>query len=276
MAFFLALIPIALEGIAEAAVVETVVTESAIVAGEAIGAEVATTAAGEAVAAEIAASEASATLVAEGAGAAATQGAVEAVAPEVIEAVATNRTFWQSAQAFGKWVAKEAVEQALFEAGTRAFEAVLDTIAKKKGDKDAERLAKAMPNINEALKKANDCVSDWNLWTSHHFDTRAQYGVVKVDSDKLSRLEVLQAHISTVSLYRTQKVYPAMDVASKSMTLNTVRLLVSSLQEYCQKLRVISIKIKDKEQKMVAAGLNDHVGDLDTAINDLVVSANSF
>ncbi|TVY78977.1 hypothetical protein Focb16_v009593 [Fusarium oxysporum f. sp. cubense] len=134
-----------------------------IIAEEAIGAEVATTAAGEAVATEIAASEASATLVAEGTGAATTEGAVEAVAPEVIEAVAANRAFWQSVQAFGKWVAKEAVELSLLEAGARAFEAALDTIAKKKDDKDAERLAKAMPNINEALKKANDCVSDWNL-----------------------------------------------------------------------------------------------------------------
>ncbi|KNB17222.1 hypothetical protein FOXG_21884 [Fusarium oxysporum f. sp. lycopersici 4287] len=242
---------------------------------EAIGAEVATTAAGEATATEIAAGKASATVVAEGTGAAATEGAVEAVAPEVIEAVAANRTFWQCAQAFGKWVAKEAVELSLLEAGARAFEAVLDTIAKK-DDKDAERLAKAMPNIDEALKKANDCVSDWNLWMSRHFDTRAQYGVVQVDGHKFSLLEVFQAQISPVSLCLTQKVYLAMDVASQSMTLNTVKLLVSSLQEYCQKLKVISIRIKDKEQKKVAAGLNDHVGDVDTAITDLVVSANSF
>ncbi|EGU81271.1 hypothetical protein FOPG_15586 [Fusarium oxysporum f. sp. conglutinans race 2 54008] len=235
------------------------ITSSAIIAEEAIGADVATTAAGEAVATEIAASEASATVVAEGTGAAATEGAVEAVAPEVIEAVAANRTFWQSAQAFGKWVAKEAVELSSLEAGARAFEAALDTIAKKKDDKDAERLANAMPNINEALKKANDCVSDWNLWMSRHFDTRAQYGVVQVDGHKFSLLEVFQAQISTVSLCLTQKVYPAMGVASQSMTLNTVKLLVSSLQEYCQKLKVISIRIKDKEQKMVAAGLNDHV-----------------
>ncbi|EFY89491.1 hypothetical protein J3459_014766 [Metarhizium acridum] len=253
MAFF-ALIPL-VEVLAEGA-------ETAIVAAEAAEATAA--------ASEAAAASAEAAAAEEAAAAAEETAAAEAELGEGTASTASQvagRTVLQSAIAFTKWLAKQAVELALFEAGMRAIEAAINALTPENPDRaEMQRLIRKM---HTAIPKLQKAVNGWLSWSRHHFDNRTSFGVIEVWGTPILRFDVLQNKLAALSDIRHKKLVPLSKGANISKTKSSLQTLMTAVEGYANGVTKVNDFVRSACQAMVAYGLEDYQADIESALSDL-------
>lgn len=283
MAFLLPLIPLIIEGVGEAAVIGGESAAVAAAASEsAAAAATAASAASEAAAAAAAAGDAdvAATATAETTAAAAEASAASVEAGSAAIEAGTGGTavategeglgsvIWKSAQAFGKWAAKEVAKGALFEAAMKGLKATIHAYQVAYPSAEAREMVALITDINAAHQSLDKCTDDWLSWMNSHYNYRDSYGSITVEGTTLQNFQILQQKVGDLNIFLHQNISPLVVAANKAKELRSTYALRDGMKGYAEKVGDVS-QLVDKLGAMASAGLQDHSIDVQDAVKSL-------
>lgn len=189
-----------------------------------------------------------------------------AVIPEI---QAGGSTFWKTAATFSKWVARQILEYALFDAGMRGAEAAIDALERQLGDPQTKELADLIHHLNDALQKMDDTIKDWLTWSDQHFASRDSFGTISVSGVELLVFEIFQTKLASLDDLRRKELVPVTTAAVSNKTLVSFQKVKAVLVKYQAGVTNVGRFISSKGQDMVAVGFNLHEADIEAAAKDL-------
>lgn len=181
---------------------------------------------------------------------------------------------WENAKKFGKWVGVEVGKGVAFGLGMEAVEKLF----KKEANKIKSPTDNKRSEIITAIKKADDSikpqVADWLLWIAKHQNDRDKYGSVTVEDVTISRFQILQEKLGNLTVFRDNKVVPAMRKAVNAKDVESAKGFLQQYIQYIQKCLDVSKGTQAEGDKpMVADGLQNHLADFEKAKKDLEAKA---
>lgn len=189
-----------------------------------------------------------------------------AVIPEV---QAGGNAFWKTAAIFCKWIARQILEYALFDAGMRGAEAAIDALEKQLGNPQTKELADLIHHLNDALQKLDDTIKDWLMWSDQHFANRDLCGTINVSGTELLVFEIFQTKLAILDDLRRKELVPVTTAAVSNKILANFQKVRAILEKFQAGVANVGKFISSKGGDMLAVGLNLHQEDIEAAAKDL-------
>lgn len=177
---------------------------------------------------------------------------------------------WKSALQFGKWVGIEVGKGAAFALGMAAVEKLFKKEANKTHSSTDNKRLEIVTAINKAEKSIKPMLDDWGLWLAQHQDNRDNYGSVKAEDFDVKRFQILQEKLGSLTVFRDNKVAPAMKKAVEAKDVASAKDLLQQYIQYIQKCLDVSQGIQaDGYKLMVSDGLQNHHAEFEEVKKDL-------
>jgi hypothetical protein len=192
---------------------------------------------------------------------------IEAIAP-----AGRAAKIWTNVKAFTKFVAVEAGKGALFYAGLKGAEKLIEEGKGLFKGADAvpaqQKALAAVKKMAEAVKKLKAVTDDHYKWTKSHFKKATSYGVLEIPGEhlKLLRYKLFVQKLAALDAQRNT-IAKSLGAAIKARDVQKILSILPALKEYAAKAQEISHDIDAKEALMVNDGLKSHANEVKEAVD---------
>jgi hypothetical protein len=196
-------------------------------------------------------------------------GEIDAIAP----AGGRAANIWTNVKAFTKFIAVEAGKGALFYAGLKGAEKLIEEgkALFKGGDAAPGAQQKALAAVKkmaEVVKKLKAVTDDHYKWTQSHFKKARSYGVLEIPAEHLEllRYKLFVQKLAALDVQRNT-IAKSLGAAIKARDVKKILSILPALKAYAAKAQEISQDIDTKEALMVNDGLKSHASEVKEAVD---------